>query len=69
MSLNTVVVEGIVRRYLIAAGKGGVPDYIEHNYVFDITDDEDMVLTADYISRFEGRLVRITIEEIPDPDL
>lgn len=63
-SQNCIVVEGVVHRFLIATGKGGIPDYVERNYVFDISDDEDMMLTADRLCQFEGRSVRITIEEL-----
>jgi hypothetical protein len=65
---SSITVEGVVHRFLIATGKGGIPDYVEHNYVFDISDDEDLMLTADYLSPFEGRAVRITIEVLDAPE-
>jgi hypothetical protein len=57
------------RSLSIAWSTRGVPDYFEKNYVDDVGDDGDQILTLDFLSQFEGRYVCVTIEELDgEPD-
>jgi len=62
------VIEGTVRTYLMATRPSGVPEYMENHCVYDVEDDANMMLTADMLTLFEGKTVRVTIEEIANPD-
>jgi len=41
---------------------------MENHCVYDVEDDANMMLTADMLTLFEGKTVRVTIEEIANPD-